>query len=379
MAWNWQQPDWPNFRWEEAALAPLEARFLQNMGEQIGSIKHVVVDDRTAILIDIMTSEALKTSEIEGELLDRESVQASLRRQFGLDVDPRRIPPAEAGIAEMMVDLYRGYADPASHGAMHRWHKMLTSGRTDLERIGAYRTHEAPMQIASGYLHKPKVHFEAPPSHAMPSEMDAFVAWFADTAPDRAHPLPALTRAGLAHLYFVSIHPYEDGNGRIARALAEKALAQAVGHPSLIALSLVIQRKRAAYYDALEANNKGTEVGGWLTYFAETVLDAQAYTQRAIDFLIAKTKLYDRVRDQLNERQARAAARMFREGPDGFKGGLSAANYISITGTSRATATRDLGELVDKGVLTMSGALKSTRYALNLADAPATGGDASMI
>jgi Fic family protein len=166
----------------------------------------------------------------------------------------------------------------------------------------------------------------------------------------------------------VCIHPYEDGNGRIARALAEKALAQAVGHPSLIALSPVIQRKRAAYYEALEANNKDMEVGDWLTYFAETVLDAQAYTQRAIDFLIAKTKLYDRVRDQLNERQARAVGRMFREGPEGFKGGLSAANYISITNAPRATTTRDLADLVAKGVLTVSGALKSTRYALNLGD-----------
>jgi Fic family protein len=375
MAWNWQHPDWPNFLWEGAALAQLEARFLQNVGEQRGSIKHAAEDDRTAILIDMMTGEALKTSEIEGELLDRDSVQASLRRQFGLEADPRRIPAAEAGIAEMMVDLYRGYADPASHDAMHRWHRMLTSGRNDIERIGAYRTHETPMRVVSGYLHKPRVHFEAPPSDAVPGEMEAFAAWFEDTAPDGAHPLPALTRAGLAHLRFVSVHPYEDGNGRIARALAQKALAQAAGHPSLIALSPVIQRKRTAYYDALEANNKDMEVQGWLTYFAQTVLDAQAYTQRAIDFLIAKTQLYDRVRDRLNERQARAVARMFREGPDGFKGGLSAANYIAITGAPRATATRDLAGLVALGVLIGSGALKSTRYALNLGDAAASAGD----
>ena len=367
MAWNWQQPDWPHFRWDEAALAPMEARFLQNVGEQVGSIKHVTEDDRAAILIDVMTGEALKTSEIEGELLDRDSVQASLRRQFGLETDPRRIPPAETGIAEMMVDLYRGFADPASHDALHRWHRMLMSGRVDLERIGAYRTDEkAPMQVVSGYLHKPKVHFEAPPAAAVPSEMDAFVAWFADSAPGGARPLPALTRAGLAHLYFVCIHPYEDGNGRIARALAEKALSQAVGRPSLIALSPVVQRKRATYYDALEANNKDMDAGDWLTYFAATILDAQAYTQRVIDFLIAKAKLYDRARDQLNARQARAVARMFREGPEGFKGGLSAGNYISITGAPRATATRDLADLVAKGVLTVSGALKSTRYALNL-------------
>ncbi|MCW3847367.1 Fic family protein [Sphingomonas sp. LB-2] len=368
MKWNWQHADWPRFDWDAAALAALEARFLRNAGEQLGSIKHVGDEDRKAILIDMMTGEALKTSEIEGELLNRESVQSSLRRQFGMETDHRRVPPAEAGIAEMMVDLYRDFAEPLAHETLHRWHRMIVNGRHDLKRVGAYRTHETPMQVVSGYLHKPKVHFEAPPSSDVDREMDAFVAWFASSAPDGARPMPALTRAGLAHLYFVSIHPYEDGNGRIARALAEKALAQAVGQPSLLALSHTIQRRRADYYDALERNNKGPAVGDWLGYFAETALEAQAYTQRLIDFLIAKTKLYDRVRDQLNERQARAVARMFREGLDGFKGGLSAANYITITKASRATATRDLADLVSKGVLVSSGTLRHTRYALNLSD-----------
>lgn len=378
MTWNWQQPDWPHFRWDAAELAALEARFLQNAGERIGSIKHVDRDDRIAILIDMMTGEALKTSEIEGELLDRESVQSSLRRHFGLQTDQRRIPPAEAGIAEMVVDLYRGFAEPLSHETLHRWHRMIANGRTDLKQIGAYRTHATPMQVVSGYLHKPKVHFEAPPSDAVPQEMDAFLTWFADSAPDGAHSLPALTRAGLAHLHFVSIHPYEDGNGRIARALAEKVLAQAIGQPSVLALSHVILRKRARYYDVLEANNKHMAVAGWLTYFAQISLAAQAHAQRLIDFLVAKTKLYDRVRDQLNERQARAVARMFREGLDGFTGGLSAANYISITGASRATTTRDLADLVEKGVLAATGTLKSTRYALNLDDPVLSGGDTTL-
>lgn len=369
MTWNWQKSNWPRFHWDEDALAYLEARFLQNVGEQIGSIKHVDAEDRSTILIDMMTGEAIKTSEIEGELLDRDCVQFSLRQQFGLDTDRCRIPPAEAGIAEMMVDLYRNYAAPLSYDTLHRWHRMIANGRTDLASIGEYRAGGTAMQAVSGYLHKPKVHFEAPPSEAIPFEMDAFIGWFIDTAPDGAHSLPALTRAGLAHLYFVSIHPYEDGNGRVARALAEKALAQAIGQPSLIALSHIVQQKRSAYYDALEANNKDVAVGGWLTYFAETILEAQAHTQRLIDFLIAKTKLYDRVRDQLNDRQARAITRMFREGPEGFKGGLSAANYIRITAASRATATRDLADLVEKGVLVMSGALKSTRYTLNLGEA----------
>ena len=134
------------------------------MGEQLGSIRHVGEDDRRAVLIDLMTGEAVKTSEIEGEFLNRDSVQFSLRRQFGLETDHRRVPPAEAGIAEMMVDLYRGFREPLAHESLHRWHRMIVNGRTDLGRVGAYRTHDTPMQVVSGHLHKPKVHFEAPPS-----------------------------------------------------------------------------------------------------------------------------------------------------------------------------------------------------------------------
>src|SRR5690606_25971813 len=153
--------------------------------------------------------------------------------------------------------------------------------------------------------------------------------------PDRDNPLPALTRAGIAHLYFVCIHPLEDGNGRIGRAIAEKALAQSFGQPTLIALSHTIQKHKKAYYEALEHNNKGIEITDWLLYFSKTILQAQLRTQSLIDFVIERTKLYDRVRGLLNDRQEKLLARMFREGPDGFMGGLSVKNYLSITGASR--------------------------------------------
>ena len=364
MRWNWQQADWPDFRWDSAALTALEARFLQQSGVMIGSVKHLDDGDRTAITIDIMTGEALKTSEIEGELLNRDSVQSSLRRQFGLETDHRKVPPAERGIAEMMMALYRDFAAPLTDHDLYAWHRMVVSGRHDIHAIGRYRDHADPMQVVSGPLHKPKVHFEAPPSHAVADEMARFLTWFAATASNGEQPLPGLTRAGIAHLYFVSIHPFEDGNGRVGRAVAEKALSQAIGQPSLIALSQIMQRKRSAYYDALEAANKHNVLTQWLIYFAETVIDAQAHSLTLIDFLLAKAKFYDRFRGRMNERQAQVIARMFREGLDGFKGGLSAANYITIAGSARATTTRDLQELVAMGALTQTGALKSTRYHL---------------
>ena len=223
-----------------------------------------------------------------------------------------------------------------------------------------------PMQIVSGAIYAPKVHFEAPPSSQMMAEMEQFIAWFNDTSPAGKKPLPALLRAGIAHLYFVSIHPFEDGNGRIGRALAEKALAQCLGQPTLIAIAYTIERSKKAYYTALEQANRHNEITPWLTYFADLVLNAQRYTATWIEFLINKAKLYDRLRGQLNSRQEKVLARLFREGPEGFIGGLSAEKYIGITGAPRSTATRDLQDLVGKGVLLRRGERKHTRYLLNL-------------
>jgi Fic family protein len=195
----------------------------------------------------------------------------------------------------------------------------------------------------------------------MPQQMKQFIQWF-----NQSSSLPALTRASIAHLYFVCIHPFEDGNGRIARALAEKALSQALGQPTLIALSQTIQGQRRAYYDVLERNNKQLEITDWVAYFADTILQAQRHAQAMVEFLIAKARLYDRIANQLNARQAKVLTRLFDAGVNGFEGGLSAENYISITCTSRATATRDLQALVEMGALKREGELKGTRYALNL-------------
>lgn len=364
--WNWQQDDWPNFRFDRSAMVQPEATFLLGAGQLLGALLHLPDAEKSDLTVELISNEALKTSEIEGEYLNRDSVQSSIRRNFGLATDARRIPPAEQGIADMTMDLYRGFAEPLSHQAMFRWHGMLTAGRRDLKIIGGYRADDEPMQVISGPIGNPKVHFEAPPSAAMEKEMAGFVSWFNDTAPQANLAMPALTRAGIAHLYFVTIHPFEDGNGRIARGLAEKALSQALGQPTLIALSQTIEKNKISYYDALHRSSRDHEITAWLVYFADTILEARETTQRMIDFLIQKTRLYDRIKGQLNQRQEKALARIFREGVEGFKGGLSAENYISITGAARATATRDLQDLVDKGAVIRTGALKSTRYHLNM-------------
>jgi Fic family protein len=366
MIWNWQQPGWPQFSYESKALEPLEQQFLLQSGEFIGACKHIGPDDQETLKIELISDEAVKTSEIEGEILNRDSVQSSLRHQLGLGVERPGVPPAERGISEMMVDLYRHFATPLTDATMFAWHKMLLSGDKTVSVIGSYRKHADPMQVVSCPDYKGTVHFEAPPSPRMSDEMKRFTTWFNDTAPNGKNPLPALTRAGIAHLYFVCIHPFEDGNGRIGRAIAEKSLAQNLSRPSLIALATTIEAKRKDYYAALERNNKQLEITAWLTYFAGTILEAQRNTIKRVDFHVAKAQFYDKFRGQFNERQDKVIARLFREGIEGFKGGLSADNYIGISRTSRATATRDLQDLVEKGALTRSGELRHTRYFLNL-------------
>lgn len=362
MPWNWTQADWPNFRYDSAALEPFERRFLLSSGEILGAVRHLTGDERDRLRIELLSEEAMRTSAIEGEVLDRSSVQSSLRRQFGLTVDGAPAKPREQGIAELMVDVYSSYAASLTHDTLWRWHGMLLSHDRGLETVGDYRRHDDAMQIVSGRIDRPTVHFAAPPSTQVRGEMDGFVEWFNRTAPDGTAPLPALTRAALGHFWFESIHPFEDGNGRLGRALAEKSLAQNIGQPSLIALAYTIERDRKDYYDQLETHQKTLDVTRWLLWFAETVLEAQQVTLRRVAFFIAKAKFYDQFRDRLNDRQAKVIERMFRAGPDGFTGGLSAENYIAITGTSRATTTRDLQDLVEMGALNRTGERRHTRY-----------------
>lgn len=365
MTWIWQQPDWPRFTWDASRLAPLEARFLHESGQRVGVWRHLSDSERTLLRVEWLRDEALDTSAIEGEMLDRASVQSSIRRQFGLAADPRTASRAEMGISEMMVALYHDFDRPLDHATLWSWQRMLLGGRRGLQVIGGYRRHADPMQVVSGPDYQRKVHYEAPPSARMTTEMDRFIAWYNEA---RAAPLAQspLTRAGIAHLHFVCIHPFEDGNGRIARALAEKALAQSLGEPSLIALSRLIAGRRKAYYDALEAAGRSLDATDWLVWLATTVLDAQRWSVRRLIRSLEQTRMFDRLGDRLNPRQQKALQRLFQAEPDGFKGGLSAANYGSITGAPPSTATRDLADLVAKGALRRTGERRYARYWLDL-------------
>lgn len=366
MAWNWELEGWPEFKWQPERLRVKEQAFIENAAIAVGTMRHLRHGDREEVVIELLSSDALSTSAIEGEVLDRDSVQSSLRRQLGMFAAPFRSRPAEAGIAEMMADLYRNPHAPLTGERLFEWHRMVMNGRRDIVDVGCYRRHNEPMQIVSGAFGRQRVHFEAPPSDRLGKEMGRLLEWLERSAPEGSGPLPAITRAGIAHLWFESIHPFEDGNGRIGRGIAESVLARAISTPTFSALSKSLLQHRKDYYAMLEVASTTLVIDDWLSWFADRALEAQRSADDLVRFLIEKTRFMDRLRGALNERQEKVLLRMLAEGPEGFTGGLSAGNYATITGAPPSTITRDLSDLVEKGALLRTGERKATRYRLNI-------------
>ena len=270
------------------------------------------------------------------------------------------------GAAALMIDVRNSADAPLSEDTLFAWHRMIMAGHRRIA-AGQWRTHAEPMQVVSGPVGHERVHFEAPPSATVSEEMTRFIQWFNDTAPGGKQEIrKAAVRSAVAHLYFESIHPFEDGNGRIGRALSEKALSQGLGRPALLSLSRAIEANRKQYYEALQEAQQSNEITTWVSWFVHMVLEAQIQAEEQIEFTLKKTRLFDRWRDQLNNRQLQTLRRMLDEGPTGFTGGMSAKKYMSITGASKATATRDLQDLADKGIFVPSGGGRSTHYTINL-------------
>jgi Fic family protein len=365
MPWIWEHKNWPAFEYDAALLMEYEQAFYTNTGIVMGAVNHLQVDNAEHLKIDILTQEAVSTSGIEGEILQRASVQSSIRKHLGLKAGEGKIPANAAGIAEMMTDVYLNFDAPLTHDTFFLWHSMLMNGRRDIEAIGDYRKHADAMQIVSGNLAAPKVFYEAPPSEQVRPEMERFIAWYHAQITSPAG-ISIIALAGIAHLYFEIIHPFEDGNGRIGRALIEKIISQKIKQPALNSFAKVIELNRRAYYDALQACNHNLDINAWLLFFAKMLLQAQQYTIRMVDFTVQKNKFFKKYQPVVNERQTKVLLRIFEEGPEGFKEGLSAANYRAVTRASPATVTRDLQELLSIQALYKTGELKSTRYFLNL-------------
>lgn len=358
MLWNWQLPKWPNFTFDPEIIAGQEKQFLLRVGEMTASLNTVGEGDYKQFIVEVLSREALESSSIEGEILDRESLQSSIRRHFGIHAHTPKGREKEAGMAQLLCDVYETFQAPLDHSSLCRWHSMLFGEHSHIEDRGKYRTHPEPMQIVSRRADDARVYFEAPPSANIAKEMEAYINWFNKGAASGM----CLGRAAIGHLYFENIHPFEDGNGRIGRALVEKILSQGVGRPVLIAVSNILEKDKKSYYSSLEKCNKSLDANSWVEFFADAVLKAQLESIQLLKFLMAKTKLFSKLSGSINSRQEKALLRLFESGPEGFKGGLSAEKYIAITKASRATATRDLAELVKLGALVRTGELRHTRY-----------------
>ncbi|MDB5112469.1 MAG: cell filamentation protein Fic [Mucilaginibacter sp.] len=368
MTYNWQREEWPDFTYNISEIEEKLYQFSEKTGLISGILKALPADTQMEAIIDIMVAEAIKTSEIEGEYLSRKDVMSSIRSRLGLIEKHHTSDKKAKGIGELMVDVRNTYKKKLTREQLFSWHTMLLGSETKM-KVGAWRDHPEPMEVVSGALGKEKVHYEAPPSERVPEEMDRFITWFNESGPGGKNEIKkAPIRSAIAHLYFESIHPFEDGNGRIGRAIAEKALSQGINRPVLLSLSKTIEAEKNNYYNALENAQRSIEITTWLSYFVDVILDAQQDTEDQIDFVLKKTMFFDRFRDKFSERQLKVIKRMLEEGPKGFVGGINASKYGTLTKVSKATATRDLQDLLAiKAIIPLgeSGG-RSTRYGLNL-------------
>lgn len=362
--YNWQLQDWPNFTYDLSLFEDIQKDYIKSLGETMGMTQVATSSQETGFIIELMVNEAIKTSEIEGEFISRKDITSSIKKNLGMNdsgIETIRDRRAK-GIAQLMIDVRNSFMDELSIDMLLRWHTLLM---TENRRIhaGQWRTHAEPMQVVSGSIGKETIHFEAPPSNRVPQEMKHFIDWFNASKVQIKNPL---VRAAIAHLYFESIHPFEDGNGRIGRAISEKALAESMGHPMLLSLSSTIEKNKKDYYQALKKGQQSNQINGWIEYFSKTIQQAQQEAKELILFTLKKSNFFDEHREKLNARQLKVIHRMLEEGPEGFKGGLTAKKYISITQTSKATATRDLQQLVEAKIIQPYGNGRSVHYRLQI-------------
>ena len=360
--------DWPKFSWSDEKLASRLAGVRHRQGRLIGRMEALGFPLRAEAELQSLTEEILKSNEIEGEILDREKVRSSIARRLGMDIGA--LAPVDRnveGVVEMMLDATQNYAAPLMHERLFGWHAALfPTGRSGMTKIrtGAWRDGTlGPMQVVSGPIGREQVHYEAPDANLVEREMRLFLEWF--NAPDAADPV---LRAALAHLWFVTIHPFEDGNGRIARAIADMALARSEQSPRrFYSMSAQIRVERKAYYDILEATQKGgLDVTVWIEWFLGCLDRAFGGAEIVLASVLTKARFWERhAAVRLHDRKRLVVGRLL----DGFEGKLTSSKYAKLAKCSQDTASRDIGDLIARGILVKDQAGgRSTSYSLSPTD-----------
>jgi len=356
--------NWPEFRWSQERLADQLADVRHRQGRLIGRMEALGFQLRAEAVLQTLTEDVLKSSEIEGEKLDKEQVRSSIARRLGMEV--AGLTPGDRnveGVVEMMLDATQRFEATLTTARLFGWHAALfPTGRSGMSkiRVGKWRDDSAgPMQIVSGPVGKERVHYQAPAADAVSREMRAFLAWF-----NGKKPVDAVLKAGIAHLWFVTIHPFDDGNGRIARALADMALARSENSAQrFYSMSAQIRAERKAYYDILEATQKGDpNITDWLEWFLGCLGRAVNGADTTLASVLSKARFWDlHGSEQFNDRQRTILNRLL----DGFEGKLTSSKWAKLGKCSQDTASRDIDDLMRRGILTKDPAGgRSTSYSL---------------
>jgi Fic family protein len=364
MPYIYERPDWPDFQWDAGALAEQLGAVRHRQGRLIGRMETLGFALREEAVLRTLTEDVLKSSEIEGEILDRDQVRSSIARRLGMDVGA--LPPVDRnveGVVEMMLDATQHHDKKLTKARLFDWHAALfPTGRSGMHklRVGAWRNDASgPMQVVSGAIGRERVHYEAPAAARVDPEMKSFLTWF-----ERKPAIDRVLRAAIAHLWFVTIHPFEDGNGRIARAIADMSLARSEKSPQrFYSMSAQIRVERSAYYDILEQTQKGDlDITPWLTWFLSCLDRAFDGAEAVLEAVLAKDRFWAaHAGTAFNERQRKLIGMLV----DGFHGKLTSSKWATIAKCSQDTALRDISDLLDKGVLRKEdGGGRSTSYVL---------------
>jgi Fic family protein len=361
-----QNPTWPSLQWQSEKLIHLLSAVRHKQGKIIGRMESLGFNLRNEATLHMLALDVLKSSEIEGEILDADQVRSSIARRLGMDI--AGLVQADRnveGIVEMMMDATQNYQAPLSKSRLFFWHAaMFPGGRSGMQkiRVGSWRDNPTtdPMQVVSGPMGKEKIHFEAPPSEKLEKEMSVFLEWF-----NQKSDIDSVMKAGVAHFWFVTIHPFDDGNGRIARAIADLQLARSdQSKQRFYSMSAQIRKERKEYYDILEKSQKGTlDITQWLEWFLSCLDRALAATDETLSGVLNKARFWETHHGQpFNDRQRLMINKLM----DSFDGKLSSSKWAKMTKTSQDSALRDIQDLVSRGILTKDPAGgRSTNYFLS--------------
>ncbi|OEU72492.1 MAG: hypothetical protein BA864_09790 [Desulfuromonadales bacterium C00003093] len=365
----WQFPNWPNFNIDYEHLLPKLSRCHSLQGHLLQQIASVGIDLELETQLEALTQEAVKTAELEGEYYNPDAVRSSIARRLGLPTAGLPSPPRNVdGLVDVLLDATDIDNPNLSSDRLKAWHAALfPTGRSGLNDIEVGQWRSEAMQIISGRAGKEKIHYEAPPADRVDHEMKVFFEWWEKSHADLKSTDPII-RAGIAHYWFVAIHPFDDGNGRIARALSDMALAQSDGTTKrCYSLSSTIMENREGYYSVLENTSNGQgDITEWLSWFVDCLEVSLNQSKTTIEKVLGLTHFWQNISDiSLNDRQIKVVKKLLEAGEGGFEGGLTAKKHQGMVKGSRATLTRDLADLVDKGILIVTGERKGTRYDLN--------------